>query len=122
MSGNRYIAVLPGIGRTGHVPDSPVQAQIVGPFQNRDLDVNLGYPENAEGRREVCGQTLLVILDTFLRPQTEVRNRTGQRYRLRLSHRSQALRLESLQFRTRKNNMMDLGCQIKGEHQHTEDK
>ncbi len=89
VSRNRYIAVLSGIGRTCHVTDSSVQAQVVGSFQDRNFDMNLGYTEDGYGRREMCCQALLVILDASLRPQTEVRSRAGQRHRIRFVRRGQ---------------------------------
>src|SRR5579872_3840375 len=48
VTGNRNVAFFPGIGRTCNVPDSPVQAQAVGSFQNGYFDPNFGYAQNAD--------------------------------------------------------------------------
>src|SRR5271170_4344037 len=66
MPSDRHVAVLSWIGGTGYVSNSPVQDQIVRSLQNRSLNVNLGNAQDADGRREMLRQALLVPLDTFL--------------------------------------------------------
>src|SRR5271163_3920761 len=101
MAGNCHIAVPPGIARAYYAPDAAVQAQVVGAFQDRDFELNLGYAENGDGRREMRRQTLLVIPDSSFRPQTEVRIRSAKCYLARFGGRNQLPGLEPVQFSIR---------------------
>src|SRR5713226_8598562 len=103
MSGNRYVAGFPGLGRAYYVSNSSVQTQVIGSFQDRNFNINLGYAKNGDCRTKVLHQAILVTLDAALGPQSEVRTYGGTCDPVRRARRSPLPSLEPPQFRTGQN-------------------
>ena len=71
MPGNAYVSGFAGRRSSANVPDRPIQRQIVGPFQNRHLQLKRGNVENPQWRRDVRKQASVVSpkrLELFFPP------------------------------------------------------
>jgi len=61
----------PGLAEPATCPDTPVQDEVIGSFENGNFELDLRYKKDRERWCEMCCQTGLVVLDALHGPQTE---------------------------------------------------